>query len=206
MTKKIKEPTNTIIRLLILVFQGPVDMVPLWCLRQINSSSSTETPKVQVSEEIDITSSLKEIQSCNRQTSGGSWFYWHTFLTLTETFCFCFWKRPSNSILCSLLCRNLPAILDWVKTQKPGAMGVNIITSDFVDLVDFATTVIELNDLLQEDRALAKCWFNFSFNLMLNLLIQARVLKDFLLGWPLGCDAKISKRRAFFSLLTGPFG
>lgn len=36
-------------------------------------------------------------------------------------------------------------------------MGVNIITSDFVDLVDFATTVIELNDLLQEDRALAKC-------------------------------------------------
>lgn len=53
-------------------------------------------------------------------------------------------------------CRNLPAILDWVKTQKPGAMGVNIITSDFVDLVDFATTVIELNDLL-EDRALTKC-------------------------------------------------
>ncbi|ELW60000.1 PI-PLC X domain-containing protein 3 [Tupaia chinensis] len=53
--------------------------------------------------------------------------------------------------------RNLPAILEWVKTQKPGTMGVNIITSDFVDLVDFATTVIELNDLLQEDRALAKC-------------------------------------------------
>ncbi|MBZ3870543.1 PI-PLC X domain-containing protein 2 [Sciurus carolinensis] len=57
----------------------------------------------------------------------------------------------------TLVHRNLPAILDWVKTQKPGAMGVNIITSDFVDLVDFATTVIELNDLLQEDRALAKC-------------------------------------------------
>lgn len=35
-------------------------------------------------------------------------------------------------------------------------MGVNIITSDFVDLIDFATTVIELNDLL-EDRALTKC-------------------------------------------------
>lgn len=56
----------------------------------------------------------------------------------------------------TLVHRNLPAILDWVKTQKPGAMGVNIITSDFVDLVDFATTVIELNDLL-EDRALTKC-------------------------------------------------
>lgn len=57
----------------------------------------------------------------------------------------------------TLVHRNLPVILDWVKTQKPGTMGVNIITSDFVDLVDFATTVIELNDLLQEDRALAKC-------------------------------------------------
>ncbi|XP_005386425.1 PREDICTED: PI-PLC X domain-containing protein 2 isoform X1 [Chinchilla lanigera] len=57
----------------------------------------------------------------------------------------------------TLVHRNLPAILDWVKIQKPGAMGVNIITSDFVDLVDFATTVIELNDLLQADRSLAKC-------------------------------------------------
>lgn len=78
-------------------------------------------------------------------------------------FCFHFWRSPSK--LYSLFslpqhsppCRNLPAILDWVRTQKPGATGVNIITSDFVDLVDFATTVIDLNDLLQEDRALAKC-------------------------------------------------
>lgn len=75
-----------------------------------------------------------------------------------EMSCFHFWKSPFKLYsLFSLLCRNLPAILDWVKTQRPGAMGVNIITSDFVDLVDFATTVIELNDLLQEDRALAKC-------------------------------------------------
>uniref|UniRef100_F7FTG8 Phosphatidylinositol specific phospholipase C X domain containing 2 n=1 Tax=Monodelphis domestica TaxID=13616 RepID=F7FTG8_MONDO len=58
----------------------------------------------------------------------------------------------------TLVHRNLPVILNWVKTQKPGELGVNIITSDFVDLVDFATTVIELNDLLlQGDRALATC-------------------------------------------------
>ncbi|XP_032487344.1 PI-PLC X domain-containing protein 2 isoform X1 [Phocoena sinus] len=37
----------------------------------------------------------------------------------------------------TLVHRNLPAILDWVKTQKPGALGVNIITSDFVDLVKY---------------------------------------------------------------------
>lgn len=72
------------------------------------------------------------------------------FPFLNSTVCFLFFSNFP-------LYRNLPAILDWVKTQKPGAMGVNIITSDFVDLVDFATTVIELNDLLQEDRALAKC-------------------------------------------------
>ncbi|KAJ8010859.1 hypothetical protein DPEC_G00079510 [Dallia pectoralis] len=44
--------------------------------------------------------------------------------------------------------RNLPVILTWVETQKPGADGVNIITSDFVELTDFANTVIKLNNLL----------------------------------------------------------
>ncbi|KAG9351409.1 hypothetical protein JZ751_022659, partial [Albula glossodonta] len=36
--------------------------------------------------------------------------------------------------------RNLPIIMTWVESQKPGANGVNIITCDFVELVDFATT------------------------------------------------------------------
>ncbi|OCT94477.1 PI-PLC X domain-containing protein 2 [Xenopus laevis] len=48
----------------------------------------------------------------------------------------------------TLVHRNLPVILNWVKMQKPGVMGVNIITSDFVELVDFAESVIRLNDLL----------------------------------------------------------
>ncbi|CAH2221461.1 PI-PLC X domain-containing 2 [Pelobates cultripes] len=48
----------------------------------------------------------------------------------------------------TLVHRNLPVILNWVKTQRPGALGVNIITSDFVELVDFAETVIGLNYLL----------------------------------------------------------
>ncbi|XP_028582575.2 PI-PLC X domain-containing protein 2 [Podarcis muralis] len=51
----------------------------------------------------------------------------------------------------TLVHKNLPSILDWVKLQKPGVMGVNIITSDFVELVDFAATVIALNELLLED-------------------------------------------------------
>ncbi|KAG7487337.1 hypothetical protein MATL_G00022160 [Megalops atlanticus] len=48
---------------------------------------------------------------------------------------------------------NLPTIMTWVEAQKPGVDGVNIITSDFVDLVDFASTVIKLNNLLLPDRA-----------------------------------------------------
>ncbi|XP_059823702.1 PI-PLC X domain-containing protein 2 isoform X1 [Hypanus sabinus] len=53
----------------------------------------------------------------------------------------------------SLVVRNLPVIMNWVKCQKPGVNGVNIITSDFVELVDFATTVIKLNYLLLHDKA-----------------------------------------------------
>ncbi|KAF7214075.1 PI-PLC X domain-containing protein 2 [Nothobranchius furzeri] len=44
--------------------------------------------------------------------------------------------------------RNLPFIMSWVETQRPGVDGVNIITSDFVDLTDFANIVIKLNNLL----------------------------------------------------------
>ncbi|XP_059390707.1 PI-PLC X domain-containing protein 2 [Carassius carassius] len=48
--------------------------------------------------------------------------------------------------------KNLPTIMTWVEAQKPGVDGVNIITSDFVELVDFANTVIKLNNLLIQDR------------------------------------------------------
>ncbi|XP_051738026.1 PI-PLC X domain-containing protein 2 [Ctenopharyngodon idella] len=48
--------------------------------------------------------------------------------------------------------KNLPTIMTWVEAQKPGIDGVNIITSDFVELVDFASTVIRLNNLLLQDR------------------------------------------------------
>lgn len=53
----------------------------------------------------------------------------------------------------SCLHRNLPTIMSWVEAQKPGIDGVNIITSDFVELTDFASTVIKLNNLLLDDKA-----------------------------------------------------
>lgn len=38
--------------------------------------------------------------------------------------------------------------MSWVETQRPGVDGINIITSDFVELTDFANIVIRLNNLL----------------------------------------------------------
>ncbi|XP_036935164.1 PI-PLC X domain-containing protein 2 isoform X2 [Acanthopagrus latus] len=48
--------------------------------------------------------------------------------------------------------RNLPTIMSWVEAQRPGVDGVNIITSDFVDLTDFANIVIKLNNLLLSEQ------------------------------------------------------
>lgn len=42
--------------------------------------------------------------------------------------------------------------MSWVEAQKPGANGVNIITSDFVELTDFANVVIKLNNLLLSEK------------------------------------------------------
>nr|XP_033796210.1 PI-PLC X domain-containing protein 2 [Geotrypetes seraphini] len=59
--------------------------------------------------------------------------------------------RGYKTGLNTLVERNLPLILSWIKSQKPGIKGVNIITSDFVELVGFAETVIGLNNLLLQD-------------------------------------------------------
>ncbi|XP_069483302.1 PI-PLC X domain-containing protein 3 isoform X2 [Ambystoma mexicanum] len=49
--------------------------------------------------------------------------------------------------------RALPAMMHWVRTQKPGESGINIITADFVELGEFISTVIKLNYLLDEGEA-----------------------------------------------------
>uniref|UniRef100_A0A670Y5S2 Phosphatidylinositol specific phospholipase C X domain containing 2 n=1 Tax=Pseudonaja textilis TaxID=8673 RepID=A0A670Y5S2_PSETE len=63
----------------------------------------------------------------------------------------------SRGLKNTLVHRNLPFILNWVKLQKPGVMGVNIITSDFVEQVDFAATIIGLNNLLLEGKKNHDC-------------------------------------------------
>ncbi|XP_073538156.1 PI-PLC X domain-containing protein 3 [Phyllobates terribilis] len=47
--------------------------------------------------------------------------------------------------------RALPSMMHWVRTQKPGESGINIVTADFVELGDFISTVIRLNYLLDEE-------------------------------------------------------
>lgn len=64
--------------------------------------------------------------------------------------------------------RNLPTIISWVEAQKPGEGGVNIITSDFVELTDFVNVVIKLNNLLLSERGcrwhvMKVCWHEMWF-------------------------------------------
>uniref|UniRef100_A0A8D0XIK1 Phosphatidylinositol specific phospholipase C X domain containing 3 n=1 Tax=Sus scrofa TaxID=9823 RepID=A0A8D0XIK1_PIG len=49
--------------------------------------------------------------------------------------------------------RALPAMMQWVRTQKPGESGINIVTADFVELGDFISTVIKLNYEFDEGEA-----------------------------------------------------
>ena len=44
-----------------------------------------------------------------------------------------------------LPCRALPSMMLWIRAQRPGESGINIITADFVELGDFISAVITLN-------------------------------------------------------------
>lgn len=48
--------------------------------------------------------------------------------------------------------------MSWVQSQRPGVDGVNIITSDFVELTDFANIVIKLNNLLLSESERKSRW------------------------------------------------
>lgn len=71
--------------------------------------------------------------------------------------------------------------MSWIESQKPGVDGVNIITSDFVELTDFANVVIKLNNLLLSEKKLKPRWpmysllthislWNYSNNYFFNLI------------------------------------
>ncbi|KAJ8402009.1 hypothetical protein AAFF_G00372440 [Aldrovandia affinis] len=47
--------------------------------------------------------------------------------------------------------RALPGMMQWVRAQRPGESGINIVTADFVELGDFISTVIMLNYLQEEE-------------------------------------------------------
>lgn len=47
--------------------------------------------------------------------------------------------------------RALPLMMQWIRSQRPGEGGVNVITADFVELGDFISAVITLNYYLGED-------------------------------------------------------
>lgn len=60
---------------------------------------------------------------------------------------------PFLTLLSAFFLRALPAMMQWIRTQKPGESGINIVTADFVELGDFISTVIKLNYVFDEGEA-----------------------------------------------------
>ena len=42
-------------------------------------------------------------------------------------------------------------MMQWIRSQRPGESGINIITADFVELGEFISAVITLNYHLDEE-------------------------------------------------------
>lgn len=53
--------------------------------------------------------------------------------------------------LCVSPPRALPGMMQWIRSQRPGESGINIITADFVELGEFISAVITLNYHLDDD-------------------------------------------------------
>lgn len=51
--------------------------------------------------------------------------------------------------MCAL--RALPGMMQWIRSQRPGESGVNIITADFVELGEFISAVITLNYYMDDE-------------------------------------------------------
>lgn len=66
-------------------------------------------------------------------------------------------SHPTPPLTCVSLCvfvclpRALPGMMQWIRSQRPGESGINIITADFVELGEFISAVITLNYHLDDD-------------------------------------------------------
>lgn len=70
------------------------------------------------------------------------------------------WPRPCPDacvcvffffFVCVCPPRALPGMMQWIRSQRPGESGINIITADFVELGEFISAVITLNYHLDDD-------------------------------------------------------
>ncbi len=68
-------------------------------------------------------------------------------------FVFCLGTNPIilNRPVYMCFLRALPSMMQWIRAQRPGESGVNIITADFVELGEFISAVITLNYYLDDE-------------------------------------------------------
>lgn len=71
------------------------------------------------------------------------------FLFLTSFFSPC--TLSTNMLFLFIFPRALPGMMQWIRSQRPGESGINIITADFVELGEFISAVITLNYHLDDE-------------------------------------------------------
>lgn len=89
---------------------------------------------------------------------------------------------------CSL--RALPGMMQWIRSQRPGESGINIITADFVELGEFISAVITLNYYLDDEEENATWTSKFPTSLVVSITcslslchIYIYFIYLFILGW-----------------------
>lgn len=62
----------------------------------------------------------------------------------------CIMRNLGGTLKNYMAAKVAPPIIDWLRRQKAGRKGINIVAIDFVEMADFASTVIRLNFNLKQ--------------------------------------------------------
>lgn len=54
-------------------------------------------------------------------------------------------RNVNGSLQNDIAMKVMPDIIKWLKYQKRGKCGINVVTADYVEIDDFVKTVINLN-------------------------------------------------------------
>ncbi len=109
----------------------------------------------------------------------GSSLFWNCAIL-----CFVLEQTPLDWIglyMCFL--RALPSMMQWIRSQRPGESGVNIITADFVELGEFISAVITLNYYLDDEEENATWTSTSPTSLVVSITCSLSLCHIFMFYW-----------------------